>query len=78
MTAATEIELRVDGMTCEHCERAVTQELLRIDGVEQVRVDAPQGLVWAVVAGRAPSDDEFAAAIDEAGYDLVSAPTPTA
>jgi copper chaperone CopZ len=72
----TEIELRVDGMTCEHCERAVTRELLQVDGVEQVRVDVPRGLVWAQHAERVPDPRELAAAVDEAGFDLISGPAP--
>jgi copper chaperone len=63
----------VEGMTCEHCERAVVQELTGVEGVQSVTVDlVPQGVSVVTVTGeRAPSRDEVAAAVDEAGYTLV-------
>jgi len=61
----------VTGMTCAHCQRAVTQEISGIDGVESVAVDLAIGTV--TVTARRPVDrSEIAAAVDEAGYELVS------
>ena len=60
----------VTGMTCAHCQRAVTQEILGVDGVESVAVDLTAGTV--TVTTRRPVDrSEIAAAVDEAGYALV-------
>jgi copper chaperone CopZ len=63
-------------MTCEHCERAVVQELLAVDGVQSVVVDlVPQGVSAVTVTGEGqPSRAEVAAAVDEAGYTLVEEP----
>lgn len=62
----------VEGMTCEHCVASVTEELSEIGGVEGVDVDLATGNV--TVTSAAPLDLEAVrAAIDEAGYDLVSA-----
>ena len=36
-----EIQLKVAGMTCEHCVRAATQALQSVPGVEQVEVSLP-------------------------------------
>ena len=59
----------VDGMSCQHCIDAVTAEVGRIAGVEQVQVDLPSGEV--TVTSAAPlSLDDVRAAVDEAGYDL--------
>jgi len=61
---------RVDGMTCEHCRRAVTEEISAVAGVESVTVDLATGLV--TVAATSPDDRaHIAAAVDEAGYSLV-------
>jgi copper ion binding protein len=63
---------RVTGMSCQHCIDAVTAELGRIAGVEQVQVDLALGSVS--VTSTAPlAIDEVRAAIDEAGFDLEGA-----
>jgi len=61
----------VTGMTCGHCVNAVTTELSGIDGVTDVDVDLETGR--ATVTSNEPLDrDTVAAAVDEAGYQLVS------
>ncbi|MBL1098061.1 heavy-metal-associated domain-containing protein [Streptomyces coffeae] len=61
---------RVTGMTCGHCESAVTEELGALSGVSSVKAVASTGQVTVVSA--APLDDEAVrAAVDEAGYELV-------
>jgi copper chaperone CopZ len=60
----------VTGMTCDHCRRAVTQEISAVDGVESVAVDLSSGTV--TVTSTQPVDRaDIAAAVDEAGYLLV-------
>jgi len=61
---------RVVGMTCDHCVRAVTQELDALEGVRAVAVDLEAGT--ATVTSVAPLEqDAVRAAVDEAGYELV-------
>ncbi|MCD9141642.1 heavy-metal-associated domain-containing protein [Streptomyces albireticuli] len=61
---------KVTGMTCGHCESAVTEELSALDGVTAVKAVATTGEV--TVTATAPLDDEAVrAAVDEAGYELV-------
>ncbi|HWH00345.1 MAG TPA: heavy-metal-associated domain-containing protein [Pilimelia sp.] len=62
----------VTGMTCGHCEQAVTAELTRLPGVRDVKVDLPSGTVAVTSDGPLPLD-EVRAAVDEAGYALVGA-----
>ncbi len=71
-TPAANDVLSVEGMTCDHCVRAVTEELSAIDGVDVVEVDLRVGDASLVRIARteAVSDDDIAAAIDEAGYTL--------
>ncbi|MFI8456021.1 heavy-metal-associated domain-containing protein [Kitasatospora sp. NPDC085464] len=61
---------QVKGMTCGHCVTSVTAELKRIEGVTDVAVDLVSGRV-TVGSTRPLADADVAAAVDEAGYDLV-------
>ncbi|MFG3345485.1 heavy-metal-associated domain-containing protein [Streptomyces sp. NPDC048018] len=74
MTAETQTELttvyQVKGMTCGHCEGAVSSEISEIAGVSSVEAVAATGQV--TVVSTAPLDEEAVrAAVDEAGYELV-------
>ena len=60
----------VTGMTCAHCQRAVTEEIAALDGVESVTVDLAAGMV-TVNACRPVDRADIAAAVDEAGYAIV-------
>jgi copper chaperone len=62
---------RVDGMSCEHCKVAVTEEVGVLAGVASVDVDLGSKLVR--VSGAGLDDAAVVAAIDEAGYDAVPA-----
>lgn len=61
----------VRGMTCDHCARSVTEEIGKIDEVEQVSVDLPTGAV-TVSSNGSVDTAAVRAAVDEAGYELVS------
>ena len=61
---------RVNGMTCSHCEQAVTAEIFAVPGVHQVSVDLPTGTVTVSVTQPVDRAD-IAAAIHEAGYTLL-------
>lgn len=59
----------VTGMTCGHCVASVTEEISEIDGVTDVAVDLPTGIV--TVTTSAPVDRaDVRAAVEEAGYQL--------
>jgi copper chaperone len=61
----------VTGMTCDHCVRAVTEEVSEVDGVTGVEVDLASGRVTVQSEG-ALDPAEVAAAVDEAGYEVAS------
>jgi copper chaperone CopZ len=63
----------VSGMTCRHCVSAVTDELRAVPGVQGVEVTLVEGGHSRVtVAAQHPLDEaQVAAAVDEAGYELV-------
>lgn len=59
----------VSGMTCDHCVSAVTGELTKIPGVQNVVVNLADQKV--TVTSSAPVElVQVRAAIDEAGYEL--------
>jgi copper chaperone CopZ len=61
---------KVSGMTCGHCEGAVSSEVSALAGVSSVTAVAASGLV--TVVSEAPLDEAAVrAAVDEAGYELV-------
>ncbi|WP_306187397.1 MULTISPECIES: heavy-metal-associated domain-containing protein [unclassified Streptomyces] len=61
---------KVSGMTCGHCEGAVSKEIGALDGVTSVTAVAETGEV--TVTSAAPLDEAAVrAAVDEAGYELV-------
>ena len=62
-----EFTYRVAGMSCGHCEQAVSTELQAVEGVEAVDVDLETKLV--TVRGRDLDDAALRAAIGEAGYE---------
>ncbi|SES14774.1 heavy-metal-associated domain-containing protein [Corynebacterium cystitidis] len=58
----------VEGMTCGHCEASVKEEVGEISGVTAVTADHTTGAVS--VTGENFTDDQVAAAVEEAGYAL--------
>jgi copper chaperone len=69
----TTTQFQVTGMSCSHCEQAVSTEVGQISGVEAVEVSAASGRL--VVTSSAPVDEaQVVAAVEEAGYQAV--PTP--
>ncbi|GAB2675821.1 heavy-metal-associated domain-containing protein [Kribbella swartbergensis] len=64
----------VTGMTCGHCTAAVTEEISKLPGVQQVTVDLVAGGTSAVHVTSESDLDEAAVreAVDEAGYELAA------
>ena len=61
---------KVSGMTCGHCEGAVSSEISELPGVTSVTAVAATGQV--TVVSDAPLDEAAVReAVDEAGYELV-------
>ncbi|MET9729174.1 heavy-metal-associated domain-containing protein [Streptomyces sp. NPDC006458] len=73
MTAQTDTVTavyKVSGMSCGHCEGAVSGELSQIPGVSSVQAVAASGEV-TVVSAAVLDEEAVRAAVDEAGYELV-------
>jgi copper chaperone len=62
------IELKIEGMSCDHCVRAVTKALTEVPGVTRVvEVSLERG--EATVDGEA-AFEQLAAAVREEGYQV--------
>ena len=70
-TDAQALTYVVAGMSCAHCQVAVTDEVSKVAGVDAVDVDLDTKLVR--VHGTGVDEAAVVAAIDEAGYDAVQA-----
>ena len=63
-------EFHVTGMTCSHCEHAVSSEVGQLPGVRNVHVSAATGQL--MVTSTSPVEDtQVLAAVEEAGYQAV-------
>ena len=67
----TEQTYRVPDVSCEHCVRAITDELGKLPGVQRVGVDIKTKLVTVEHDGSV-SDDQLRQGIEEAGYDVAA------
>jgi copper chaperone len=63
------IELKVEGMTCQHCVRAVTQAIQNEDPKASVQVDLRAGTVQAETS---LPRDKVAALVAEEGYKIAA------
>ena len=65
------VKLKVDGMSCGHCVKSVTEALQGVSGVDKV-VEVSLDKGEAVVEGSAPAP-ALVAAIEEIGFDAKEA-----
>ncbi len=73
----TDHTLKVQGMTCQHCVRAVERALRGVHGVEDVTVDLEQARA-VVRASDEVTTDELSQAVAEAGYTVADRETSPA
>jgi copper chaperone len=65
------LDLKIEGMTCSHCEMTISKELAKLAGAKDIKVTAADGTAHLSVDDSV-TPSEVAAAIDEAGYKLIS------
>ena len=58
--------IRVEGMTCPHCEATVTRTLLKLEGIEEVVADRNTSQVKII--GEEINLSEIEQAVNEIGY----------
>jgi copper chaperone CopZ len=64
----TTLTYSVPGVSCAHCQSAITEEVSGVDGVASVDVNLDTKTV--TVTGEGLDEAAIVAAIDEAGYDV--------
>lgn len=64
--------LSVPDITCEHCERTITQALTPLDGVREVKVDIPTKQVHVDYDETAIGIDRFKTVLQEEEYPVAS------
>jgi len=65
--------LSVPDISCEHCERTITEVLSPLDGVRSVRVDIPQKQVQVDYDESSVSVDRFKQVLQDEEYPVESA-----
>ncbi len=68
-----EVILKVEGMTCMHCEMSVKKALKAVKGVKDVKVSYKSGLAEIVVKEGKTSPIELIEAVEAEGYKATSA-----
>lgn len=63
-------KILIEGMSCGHCVRHVTEALNELNGVSNVNVNL-EAKTAVIEAGSEVSSDAIKAAIEDAGYDVV-------
>ncbi|WP_455715029.1 copper chaperone CopZ [Anaerosporobacter sp.] len=63
--------LKVDGMSCEHCVKAVNNAVGALPGIETVSVELSEGLVEVTYNPEIASIDKIKFEIEDQGYDIV-------
>lgn len=64
---------KVEGMTCGHCQMAVSKALKGVPGVTAAEVRLEKGEAEVTYDPEKATEAALAAAVDEAGYRLVVA-----
>lgn len=65
--ALAEIHLKIDGMTCGHCERAVKEVIQSLDGISSVQIDRNSGTGVVVINDALVSPMQLIEAVDNTG-----------
>jgi hypothetical protein len=66
MTKEIYQSIRVEGMTCPHCEATITRTLLKLEGIEEVVADRNNSQVN--IMGEKIDLSEIEQAVTEIGY----------
>lgn len=66
-----EITLRIEGMSCHHCQMAVEKALRSLPGVSRAEVDLEAKAASVVYDSEAVTIEAMRDAVEEAGYQAV-------
>lgn len=66
-----EIVLKVEGMTCGHCKKAVESALNKLDGIKISEADPAGGTVRVSFNPEKVDTSQMKDAIEEQGYEII-------
>lgn len=69
---ATEVTLKISGMTCDHCVKTVEKGIKSLKGVSRVHVDLALQKAEVAYSPEAVTLDQIKKAVTEAGYQVVA------
>ncbi|MBC1482355.1 heavy-metal-associated domain-containing protein [Listeria sp. FSL L7-1509] len=64
------LTLKIEGMTCGHCEARVTKALEEVAGVTNVKVSLEEGTATVEFENGKVTEDTLIDAVEEAGYEV--------
>jgi copper chaperone CopZ len=64
-----QVEIAIDGMTCDSCVEAITHELKRLDGVRTVEVELESGKALVTFTEGESEPATLESAIEKIGYE---------
>jgi len=64
--------LKIEGMSCDHCKKAVTDALKNVAGVRSVEVDLRSGTAKVAYDTGKASEASLKEAVEEAGYEVAA------
>lgn len=70
----TKTTLKIEGMMCEHCEAHVNEAIRQNFNVKKVESSHSSGIT-EIIAEEQPDTEKLRAAVEEAGYKLISSET---
>lgn len=62
--------LKIEGMTCSHCESAADGALRNLQGVQNVQVDVAKGIAEVTYNHSEVTTESMKEAVEEQGYDV--------
>ena len=65
-----DLTYQVPAISCGHCVNAITDEVMKVEGVRELEIDLETKMV--LVRGSDLDDGAIRAAIDEAGYEVAT------
>jgi copper chaperone len=65
------VTLKVEGMSCDHCVKAVEGSVGALEGIDFVKVDLKSGTVNVKFIPDLITLDKIKETIDDQGYDIV-------
>ncbi|WP_270998495.1 CopZ family metallochaperone [Listeria seeligeri] len=64
------LTLKIEGMTCGHCEARVTKALAEVDGVTDAKVSLEEGTATVEFETGKVTEDSLIDAVEDAGYEV--------